>query len=752
MVLAPRLVGLLVLLFGACVHPIAAIAATSPVISAVVNGASFQPGIVAGSWVTIQGQNLSGVSRAWNAGDFTNGPALPTALSDVQVTFNGMPTAISFVSPNQLTVQAPGNLAGAVSVQVQYAGMSNAFPITYVPSSPGLYTYQAGSRTYPAAIYNGTSTLVGDPTISGSVVRNARAGDVISLYATGIEPSPAGTTLSTPIAVKSPITVSIGLQNATVLGAMLVFPGEFQVNVVVPNLPTGDNPVTIGVGGLSSQPGVAIPIDAPTTDVGAWESWVRKLIYAGYAVDQGTVSVVDNAACQQFIAVFGSCFGNNAAAPYIVPVLPIDDTAVDPSYGGSFLTFGETGSPSNMFYRLSDRDAIVSIVLPPPKAAYLGYQGYVFSRSTSEYTGSASGKTTSPNPLRYELFSSIGNDLNSVILEKGVGSFWGGKPIVYVSASNSTVANNIKANAVANGLDSARIFIEPIGANVLTGSTLAADDLITLMRYALPQDSAASTQWLGSLRSNIRVYRVSSNAAISRYPTPVYTLKTGTSEAAYATPLDELSSLLSTWLTAHQSSGLTTTINMSVSAHVDATGKPVGLVGGDCIAAGTSCLGDNQDTDSYRSGVIGKLTGNNVAIVAGVNHTVTNNASYISVAVYNAQTLTGVASVSQTNPVAVGFSSGVMTGSAEAVLRSLGLYDSAASSALKAALPSLYVEFVARTCTAVPTYCIALGNPTSLPAAVPIFLTQRAYVRPGSTTGGNPDIMQTPRVIYQPTP
>ena len=483
----------------------------------------------------------------------------------------------------------------------------------------------------------------------------------------------------------------------------------------------------------------------------SWESWVKNLHYGGYTVDQGTVVEVDNAACQQFITVFGSCFGNNSAAPYIIPVPPVDFTIVDPYYASSFAMYGETGSTSNMFYRLSDSDALVTIVLPPPKAAYLGYQSYLFSRVTSGYTGSSSGKTVSPDPGRYEIFASLGNDLNSVMLQRSIGSFWGGEPVVYVTASNSSIANSIKANAAALGLDSTRIFIEPLGDNVLTGSSLAADDLITLFRYALPEDSTASTQWLSTLRSNIRVYRVHTRAAVSRYPTPIYSSKTGTDETAtYAAPLNELSSLLSTWLTGHQGAGVTTTIKMQPSEQLDETGQPVGLVGAQCIVQGTSCLGDNQDTDSYRSGVIGTLTGNNMAIVAGVNHTLTDNASYISLAVYNAFTLTATAGASQTNPLAVGFNSGVMTGSAEAVLRSLGLYDFA-SSTLKAALPNLYVEFVARTCTWVPTYCIELGNPASLPLTAPIIITQRAYIRPGSTTGANPNIMQTPRVIYQPT-
>lgn len=234
--------------------------ANAPVISAVVNGASYQPRIVPGSWVTIQGQNLSGVTRTWSAADFTNGPALPTNLSGVQVTFNGEPAAIYYVSPTQLNVQAPANLSGSVSVQAQYFGRSNSFSVTATQSAPGLFTYQGGSNFYPAAVYNGTSTLVGDPAVSGGGVRKAQPGDVILLYATGIEPSPAGAALSAPLAVQSPIIVTIGSQSATVLGAALVYPGEFQINIVVPDVPNGDNLLKLSVGSQPSQSGVIIPI------------------------------------------------------------------------------------------------------------------------------------------------------------------------------------------------------------------------------------------------------------------------------------------------------------------------------------------------------------------------------------------------------------------------------------------------------------------------------------------------------------
>jgi hypothetical protein len=504
--------------------------------------------------------------------------------------------------------------------------------------------------------------------------------------------------------------------------------------------------------------GVAATDAGHASDVKAWQAWIEKLGQT-YLVDRGTIFEVDNAACRQFIAVFGTCFGNNAAAPYLVPVPPIDGTVIDPYYAGSFTmagqsaTPGKAGSPSNMFYRLAGGDALVVIMSPPPRLAYLGYQSYVFTRSAADYPASAADDATlSPDPSRYEILGSVGNDVNDVVVQNKIGSdsFWGGDPIVYVTTSDPKLADYIVSDAAASGLDAKRIFVEPVGANAKSGTTFAADDRITLLRYALPEDDTASSQWLSNLKSNMQVYRVAlppSRIAPPQYPTQSYTPKTGNNEANLAAPFDELSGLLAGWLKQHQSAGPTRTCDASQSDHVDKKHEPYGtLVGKDCIADGRSCLADNQDTDAYRTAVIGALMSGNLAIFTGVNHAVTDNASYLSLSVYNGQTTAGVASVSQTNRRAVGFYSGDMTGSAEAVLKSLGLYDSA-SPALKAALPKLYVEFFARECGA-RNHCVKIAT-ADVPLGVPIAITQRAYVRPDSTTGANPDIMQGPRAIFQ---
>ena len=95
-----------------------------PVISSVVNGASFQQAVSAGGWVSILGSNLAGNTRPWAAADFT-GPALPAQLDGVGVKINGRPAYVSYISPSQINVQAPADSAlGPVAVEVNNNGTS----------------------------------------------------------------------------------------------------------------------------------------------------------------------------------------------------------------------------------------------------------------------------------------------------------------------------------------------------------------------------------------------------------------------------------------------------------------------------------------------------------------------------------------------------------------------------------------------------------------------------------------------------
>jgi uncharacterized protein (TIGR03437 family) len=225
----------------------------------VVDGASFRPNIVAGSWVTITGANLASATRIWQDSDFTSGTALPTNLSGTSVTINGLNAAVYYISPTQVNVQAPESINGSVPVKVTVNGVtSNTATGAAGATAPALFTYSAGSSVFPAAVLP-SGAIVGDPGVVGGTVK-PKAGDVIELYATGLGISPAGNIINAPIALSGTLTATVGTANAVVQFAGLVAVGEFQINIIVPNLAPGNYPLTISVAGQTSQTGVTLPV------------------------------------------------------------------------------------------------------------------------------------------------------------------------------------------------------------------------------------------------------------------------------------------------------------------------------------------------------------------------------------------------------------------------------------------------------------------------------------------------------------
>src|SRR5262249_9336813 len=84
------------------------------------NGATYPGGdLVSVSWAQVQGTNLAGYTRTWDDDDFTDlDGTLPTNLSGTEVRVNGVPAAVYFISPTQITFQMPNGITGAATVQV----------------------------------------------------------------------------------------------------------------------------------------------------------------------------------------------------------------------------------------------------------------------------------------------------------------------------------------------------------------------------------------------------------------------------------------------------------------------------------------------------------------------------------------------------------------------------------------------------------------------------------------------------------
>ena len=489
---------------------------------------------------------------------------------------------------------------------------------------------------------------------------------------------------------------------------------------------------------------------APIPD--KWAAWIDGLSAAGYDVKQGGLYILDSTGCQLYLEIFKTCAGNNPVAPYLVMQPPVAGEYVDPNYATAFGTTTSTGTPINEFYRLGDNEALVVLVDMPPRAAYLGYQSYDYTRDIGNYPSGTSNLGTAPDSSRVITFGSLGNATNNVVIQRQSGVDWGGGVVGMITTSNQTLDSALRAvfkNSTT--MNSNLLFSEPIGNNVTTGIGKKADELFTLMRYALPENLDAGNAWANTPGDHVWVFRVTDNsgASVSRYGAPSYTRKTATIETTLASDQQELASLLQGYVTSVQGFPATTT-SMYTTVYYNAAGDLTLQVGSYCIANGLNCAGDDQDTDAYRLSNVGTLSDTHTAFVVGIDHTqypaaVGANATYVSVGVYDGTSLTGVDGVSQTNQAAAGFTAGTLTGSAKQALQDLGLYNQA-SAALKASLQYFYVAAFARQCVVSSSWCLPVST-SEIPGSHPIILSQRAYMRPGTTTGGNPNVMLTPLVV-----
>lgn len=240
---------------------------SGPTISAngVVNGASFQPGIVANSWVTIQGASLAPKTDDWS-NSIVNG-ALPTSLDGVSVTMGGKPAYIYYITPGQLNVLAPDLTSGPVSVVVTTpSGSSSAFTATAGLYGPAFFLWPASQVVATRQDY---SLAVKADTFAGSPTVAAKPGEVLVLWATGFGPTnpavPAGVAVPAdkPYSTATPPMVTIGNIPALVYGATLA-PGSvglYQIAIQVPlSLVDGDWPIQASIGGVASPTGAVLTV------------------------------------------------------------------------------------------------------------------------------------------------------------------------------------------------------------------------------------------------------------------------------------------------------------------------------------------------------------------------------------------------------------------------------------------------------------------------------------------------------------
>jgi len=231
-------------------------------IAVAASAASELTGSVSGGEVVVlYGSGMGPAGLAVNSVGASGG--YPTSLNGVTVNFGNYQAPILYVSPTQTAVVVPYEVTGATTqVFVGYAGQFSApFPVSLAQSTPAIFTSNLSGQGLAAAINVSTGAY-------NNAANPANAGDFVEIYLTGAgQTSPAGVDGQpyagpAPCILSSSITIGSSTESPQYCGGV---PGQIagltQINVPIPKgLPAGPVPISVTVGGVTTQPGVTIAV------------------------------------------------------------------------------------------------------------------------------------------------------------------------------------------------------------------------------------------------------------------------------------------------------------------------------------------------------------------------------------------------------------------------------------------------------------------------------------------------------------
>lgn len=239
---------------GSCPRP-------PPEVKAVVNAANTNAPVCSGAFAAVFGDWFSpSITRTWEGRDFV-GLAMPKALEGVSAKLAEKNSSVSFVSRYQMNIITPNLPPGQTDLRViTSVGQSDPFKVTVAEFCPAAFMID---QRFAIAVYADRS-LSRTPSTAG---RASKPGDLVSLYVTGLGPtSPAyreGEIPPGPLPTANPVRVFIGNVQAEVSFAGLTTPGGlYQINLKIPVVPVGEQPLRIEVGQAKSPDGVSFLISA----------------------------------------------------------------------------------------------------------------------------------------------------------------------------------------------------------------------------------------------------------------------------------------------------------------------------------------------------------------------------------------------------------------------------------------------------------------------------------------------------------
>ena len=230
-----------------------------PVLTSVVNAASFKSVIGPGAWISLMGHNLAPSVMLQSV-------PFPISLDGVSAELQGVGGVfnlfIEYASPTQINAFVPQDLP------VSFFGTSWSVAVTVPTGTTSLATTCQGLS--PALFSYGTQQYASATHLDGSVIgvipgtRPAQNGEFITLWGTGFgQTAPVVSNVNSvfaPQMLANPAVVYVGGQSVLVLWAGMVGSGLDQFNIQLPdNLTSGDIPISIKIAGTETDR-VMIPV------------------------------------------------------------------------------------------------------------------------------------------------------------------------------------------------------------------------------------------------------------------------------------------------------------------------------------------------------------------------------------------------------------------------------------------------------------------------------------------------------------
>ena len=465
--------------------------------------------------------------------------------------------------------------------------------------------------------------------------------------------------------------------------------------------------------------------DIPKNNVPASLERIAKnltedLEHHDFEVKRGYFSLFTVADCQYPIAILGNCFGNNPVAPYIVYALPswpgeyVDPTLVN-------LT-GPTPAGFNNVFRFDPKEAVIILAQLPPQGAHFGLQHYEFSRegtiNTSDpiylWLGTQSAVIQKlffdycPDPTRLRIFASIGNSNNNGVVERQSGASFGAERY-FITTPDQYMARTMTQYLRDAGVpDTRQIFLEPVSSQFKVGLEKSAYDFNFLMRYAMPQNKTDADAWRASLPMVVlRVRDKDHHRAPEPYPGPVLDPRLANDELPLKPDLENLAIALKDYW---DQPGAPSPPTFDAQTKID-------MVGPDCDIRGMNCQGDAQDT-AYIGSFNSSLDHQEVYALMGTMGTITGNATYVNVSIYESVQFYGVVSIDNTE----------IQGTATQFCAS-------ADCTGISNVDKLYLFYITRDCQSLGlSNCFSVGE-DKIPPGQQFKIVQRTYIKPGTERG-----------------